>query len=138
MADPILVRQLTRDEGLRLKPYTDTVGKLTIGVGRNLTDVGISKAEAEALLQADIERSAALLDQELPWWKTLDGPRQRVLLNMAFNLGYRLLTFKNTLKAVREGRWEDAAAGMLASKWAYQVGQRAHRLAATMRSGIDS
>src|SRR4051812_27390106 len=44
-AEPVnrdaLVNQLIIDEGLKLSPYTDTVGKLTIGVGRNLTDVGI-------------------------------------------------------------------------------------------------
>jgi lysozyme len=136
-SDPTLVRQLIRDEGLRLKPYTDSVGKLTIGVGRNLTDVGISREEALSLLTADITSAEKLLDTELPWWRTLEAPRRRVLLNMAFNLGYRLLTFKNTLRAAQEGRYEDAAEGMRASKWARQVGKRANRLAATMQSNVD-
>lgn len=136
--DPLLVKQLLRDEGIRLKPYTDTVGKLTIGVGRNLTDVGISRDEALYLLQADIQTATRLLDTELPWWRELSPPRGRVLVNMAFNLGYRLLTFKNTLKAVREGRWEDAYEGMIASKWAAQVGKRAYRLAIQMRDNVDS
>jgi lysozyme len=136
-SDPTLVRQLIRDEGLRLKPYTDSVGKLTIGVGRNLTDVGISREEALSLLTADITSAEKLLDTELPWWRSLEAPRRRVLLNMAFNLGYRLLTFKNTLRAAQEGRYEDAAEGMRASKWARQVGKRANRLAATMQSNVD-
>ena len=46
-----LIEQLKRHEGLKLKPYKCTADKLTIGVGRNLEDVGISEEEAEMLLQ---------------------------------------------------------------------------------------
>ena len=98
MDDVLLTQELLRDEGLRLFPYNDTEGKLTIGVGRNLTDVGISKAEAMSMLLADIRRTQAALDAQLPWWAHLDEVRQRVLVNMAFNMGIRkLLGFKNML-----------------------------------------
>ena len=126
--------ELVRDEGLRLKPYKDTVGKTTIGIGRNLDDVGISKDEAYLMLDNDIQRTSDSLDKNLPWWKTLDEVRQRVILNMAYNLGINsLLGFKNTLAAIQAGRYNDAADGMLASKWATQVGDRATRLAKMMR-----
>lgn len=126
--------ELVRDEGLRLRIYKDTVGKLTIGVGRNLDDVGISKDEAYLMLDNDIQRTSDSLDKNLPWWKTLDEVRQRVILNMAFNMGINsLLGFKNTLAAIQAGRYNDAADGMLASKWATQVGDRATRLAKMMR-----
>jgi lysozyme len=132
----MLVAELKRDEGTRLKPYTDTVGKLTIGVGRNLSDVGISDDECTILLQNDIERTVAALDRTLPWWRNLSPVRQRVLVNMAFNLGMvGLLTFKNTLGAMQNGSYAAAAAGMLSSKWATQVGVRAERLADMMRTG---
>jgi len=52
---------------LRLKPYRDSVGKLTIGVGRNLDDVGISAEEADVLLANDIAKAQAELKQALPW-----------------------------------------------------------------------
>lgn len=133
---PTLLAELKRDEGVRLKPYTDTVGKLTIGVGRNLTDVGISDDECTALLENDIAKVLAQLDRSLPWWRKIDPVRQRVLVNMAFNMGMTgLLTFKNTLAAVQSGSYAAAAAGMLASKWATQVGARAERLADMMRTG---
>ncbi|MDR5802124.1 glycoside hydrolase family protein [Caballeronia sp. LZ001] len=133
---PTLVAELKRDEGVRLKPYTDTVGKLTIGVGRNLTDVGISDDECTTLLQNDIDKTVAALDRTLPWWRNLNPVRQRVLVNMAFNMGMvGLLTFKNTLSAMQNGSYAAAAAGMLASKWATQVGARAERLADMMRTG---
>jgi lysozyme len=133
-----LKEELIRDEGLRLKPYRDTVGKLTIGVGRNLDDVGITKDEAMHLLECDIRRVKDDLDHALSWWRGLDDVRQRVLVNMAFNLGItRLMGFKNTLAAMRAGNYVDAAKGMLDSKWAKQVGERATRLAAMMVEGDE-
>lgn len=152
----ILVAELIRDEGERLKAYRCTAGKRTIGVGRNLDDVGISAEEtralgitaasciangitrphSRALLDSDIVRCEADLDRGLPWWRTLDPVRQRVLLNMCFNLGLKSLKgFVNTLAMVKAGRYADAAANMLKSKWAGQVGQRANRLSAMMKKG---
>lgn len=130
--------ELIRDEGMKLKPYRCTAGKLTIGVGRNLDDVGITQGEAAHMLDGDIQRTASALDAALPWWRTLDEVRQRVVLNMAFNMGIAgLLKFKHTLAAMQAGKFEDAAAGMLDSQWANQVGQRAQRLAAMMRQGVN-
>lgn len=134
----LLFQELERDEGLRLKPYRDTVGKLTIGIGRNLDDVGISAEEARYLLGNDVARSAADLDRHLPFWRDLGPVRQRVLANMAFNMGIRrLLTFKYTLLMVEHGDWEKASQGMLSSLWARQVGPRAVRLAEMMRTGLE-
>ncbi|MEX3556626.1 MAG: glycoside hydrolase family protein [Burkholderia gladioli] len=130
-----LKAELSRDEGRRLKPYVDTVGKTTIGVGRNLTDVGITDTECDVLLSDDIDRTVAWLDRNLSWWRSLDPVRQRVVINMAFNMGGGLLTFTNTLAAMQRGDYAAAADGMLASKWAVQVGDRAKRLAAMMRGG---
>lgn len=135
-----LERELTLDEGKKNKVYKCSAGKNTIGIGRNLDDVGLSDEEISFLLRNDISRVCADLDRELPWWRQLSEARQRVLANMCFNMGIGnekagLLSFKNTLAAVREGRFKDAAAGMLASKWASQVGARAERLAQMMEVG---
>ncbi|MCX8566749.1 MAG: lysozyme [Glomeribacter sp. 1016415] len=130
-----LVSELKRDEGERFKPYFDTVGKITIGVGRNLTDGGISENECEILLHNDIARTLQWLDRHLPWWRTLKAVWQRVLIHMAFNLGGHLLTFVHTLDAMQRNDYTAASNEMLASKWANQVGQRAQRLANMMRTG---
>jgi lysozyme len=125
-----------RDEGLKLKPYRDTVGKLTIGVGRNLDDVGISKGEAELMLSNDVGLTGHALLSALPWTATLDQARFGVLLNMAFNMGVSgLLQFQNMLSFVKAGSWMSAADEMLRSKWAEQVGERAKRLATQMSTG---
>lgn len=134
----VLVRELTRDEGVRLKPYRCSAGKLTIGIGRNIQDRGISRTEAEFLLHNDCADVFADLDRLLPWWRDLDEVRQRALANMCFNLGIgRLLGFRNTLRHLEAGRYLEAAQSALASKWATQVGHRAERIAVMLRDGGD-
>lgn len=133
-----MVRQLRLHEGERLKPYRCTAGKLTIGVGRNLEDRGISAEESAMLLANDIAAMERELQHALPWAATLDEVRQRVLLDMAFNLGIvGLLAFKRTLGAIAAGQYQQAATMMLDSKWARQVGQRAERLSRMMATGKD-
>ncbi len=129
--------QLLRHEGLRLKPYRCTAGKLTIGIGRNLDDCGISQKEAYALLDNDIQNCEQQLLEEIPViYNALDEVRQCVLLNMCFNLGiHGLLGFNNTLAFIAAGDWERAANNMLASKWAKQVGRRAIELSELIRKG---
>ena len=129
--------QLVRHEGLRIKPYRCTAGKLTIGIGRNLDDSGISQTAAYALLENDIQNCEKHLLDEIPEiYNGLDEVRKSVLLNMCFNLGIGgLLGFNNTLAFIAAGDWERAANGMLASKWAKQVGRRAIELSELMRKG---
>jgi lysozyme len=129
--------QLVRHEGLRLKPYHCTAGKLTIGIGRNLDDSGISQSEAYVMLINDIMNCEKQLQSKIPdIYNSLDEVRKSVLLNMCFNLGINgLLGFKNTLAFVKAGDWERAANNMLVSKWAKQVGRRAIELSELMRKG---
>lgn len=123
-------------EGLRLKPYRCTAGKLTIGIGRNLDDVGITEDEAAFMMRNDIDRVKRELAQALPWWSSLDPVRSVVLVDLSFNLGLpRLLKFTKMLMHLRAGTWDAAANELLASRYATQVGERARRLATMLRSG---
>ena len=132
----MLRAMIKNDEGLRLHPYTDTVGRLSIGYGRNLTDVGISQLEASDLLEADITRAIYDLQVAFPIVMNLDGVRQIVLSNLCFNIGAtRLKTFVKMWAAITVGDYTVAAQEMLNSQWADQVGARATRLAAAMASG---
>jgi len=130
-----LIAMLQRHEGLRLKPYKCTAGKLSIGYGRNLDDMGISEVEAMVLLRHDIERCYDELNV-FSWFADLDQVRQEALVDMLFNLGLpTFLEFKKTLKFVAEGKYSQAAEEMLRSKWADQVGDRAKELAYMMDTG---
>lgn len=128
--------QIMADEGFSTKLYKCTAGKWSIGVGRNLEDRGITKAEGLFLLEGDLliaEQDAKAL---FPTFHELSDNRKAVLINMAFNLGAdRLAGFKNFRHCVEARNFEAAAAEMLESRWAGQVGKRAERLAEQMRRG---
>lgn len=131
-----LKSELIRDEGLELKLYRCTAGKLSIGVGRNLEDKGISKAAAMFLLNEDIDETIANADRLFPWWRTMSENRQRAFLNFLFNVGPgTALTFKKTMLALKEQRWEDAAKEFENSLWYRQVGNRAKRIVEMIRNG---
>lgn len=129
-----LREQLERDEGLRLKPYRDSVGKLTIGYGRNLDDRGITRGEAALLLDHDITDAWNDVEAAFPWSRHLSEPRMGVLVNMAFMGIGRLRGFVKMLAAMQRRDWKTAAAELLDSKYHQQVGLRAERLAEQLRT----
>jgi len=136
-----LANQLILHEGMECFPYVDTVGKTTIGVGRNLTDRGLSQAECRYLLANDIDISINELKRNFNWFAKLDDTRQAALVDLHFNLGInRLKTFKKTLRLIEEcmlgdDLWDKVAEELLDSKWATQVGQRAQTLARMLQLG---
>ena len=145
------LEQLRRDEGAvrdrdgRHTAYRCPAGKLTIGYGHNLEanplpgiGEGSTMAEHEAalLLERDAELVKGQVIRALPWSVKLDFPRFAVLANMAFTMGIAgLCSFTNTLEDVKKGDYAGAARRMRASKWAFQVGERARRLIRQMETG---
>ena len=136
MDKDLLAARLNDSEGRRSKLYKDTVGKWTIGVGRNLSDKGLSEDEIDYLLSNDIRDALLDLDRKFPWWRDLDPVRQLVLADMSFNLGINKLSgFVNTMRYIKAGDYKNASQGMLNSLWARQVKGRAVELAEMMRTG---
>lgn len=133
-----LVEQLIAHEGVRLKPYTDSVGKITIGCGRNLTDNGLSSREVFDLLEHDIDEAITDLSANFPWFLQLDLVRQRVVIDFRFNLGAtKFRVFKRTIKALAEHDYQKAASAMRDSLWFRQVKTRGVRLVRMMATGRD-
>ena len=131
-----LIDQLKRHEGIRLKPYKCTEGKLTIGYGRNLEDVGISQAEADQMLMNDILKIEEQIIRKIPVFHELSLNRQNVLINMGFNLGVNgLLRFKKMIAALEDGNFVIAADEMDDSRWSRQVSSRADELSSQMIDG---
>lgn len=133
-----LEKDLVRDEGTRTHPYRDTAGKITIGVGRDLTDVGLSEGEIAILLHADMQRAIEAAEDlaGVEVWAGMSPHRRRALANMAFNLGRaRLARFTQMLDALRDEDWDAVASECLASLWAAEVGQRAVRIAQQFEEG---
>jgi lysozyme len=127
-----LKNDLIADEGIRLKPYLCPAGKTTIGVGRNLDDVGITEAEAMTLLDDDVARVTAQLAKALPW---LQGNNvQRAVGNMTFQMGLGgVLKFKKMLAALQVKDYTTARSEALNSAWARQTPQRAKRVTDLMK-----
>lgn len=127
---------LVLHEGIRRFPYRCTAGKLTIGVGFNLDDVGLYEEEINFILNNRIDRTEAEVERAFPWYHELDPVRQAVIVDMAYNMGMNTLSkFKRTLGSVRDGNYKLAAEQMLQSKWARQVKGRAVRLSKMMETG---
>ena len=126
---------LERHEGNRPFPYVDTAGKVTIGIGHNLTDDGITPDQATMFYDSDLD--AVIRDlQSFPWWDSLSDERQQAIADMRFNLGRDgFREFRKMIHALAIGDFQSAALEMRQSRWAIQVGNRAEELAQMVEHG---
>ena len=138
MQRDLLIEQITRHEGVRLKPYTDTTGHLTIGIGRNLSSKGITLEEAKHLLNNDVDEAIKECFAVLPWFRALDTIRQAVITELVFNMGMRtFLTFKNTIAAIERRDYKAAGEGLRNSKWYQDVkANRGDKIISQLTSGL--
>jgi lysozyme len=133
-----LQQTLIKHEALKLMPYRCSSDCLTIGVGRNLDDKGISERVAMIMLNEDIEDAISDLTRNLPYFGDLPECVKEALVNMVFNMGIsRFLQFKKTLAYIKEGKYKKAGNECLDSRWATQVGYRALEVAALIKLGDD-
>lgn len=131
-----MAKLIRRREGLSFQPYRCSSGKLTIGYGHNLDARGISLEVAELLLRQDMEIALKQVKNTFPWWEKLTDARLFVLVDMVYNMGLSALCgFKKMLAAIDGGDYETAANEILNSRYARQVGIRAHENAAMIKSG---
>jgi len=118
-------KYLIKHEGIKLKPYVDTVGKLTIGVGRNLDDNGIDADEAIYMLKNDIKNTQQDLKSIFKDFNELPDNVKLALTDMMFNMGKtRFLEFKKMIQAIKDKDFKEAAKQAKDSKWCKQVKSR--------------
>ena len=133
-----LEAQLTGEEGRKNKPYVDTRGNITIGIGRNLRDNGIRDSEIDFMFKNDIANVERDLRAHLPWVFDLDEVRLRVFYDLCFNMGVtKLLTFTHMIAFAQVGDYTSAADELHHSIWDSEVGDRAPKLEAMLRTGED-
>lgn len=132
-----LDERLRQHEGCESHPYTCPAGKITIGVGHNLTDNGLPDHIIEQILWHDIDVCRKELDRVHPAWRGYTSNRRDCLVELMFNMGWPALsTFVLMWGAIDRGDWSEAAAQLLDSRWAVQVGPtRASRLADLLEDG---
>jgi lysozyme len=136
---------LLNDEEYRQFPYDDATGKaptiiteglLTIGIGFNLSQVGLSLTESFLILRHRITLLDSALAAKLELYKTLSEPRQIALINMAYNVGIEgLLAFHDTLQALDVGEYLIASKAVMESKAAIDDHYRYERISQTLLTG---
>jgi lysozyme len=123
-APPELLALVKRHEGLRLLPYRDTRGILTIGYGHNLSEP-IAAEVAELQLKHDVEaiahQVAGVVGDDV--WPQLAPARQAALIDMGFMGPAKLARFEKMIAAIRSGAWQTAHDEVLNSQWAIEVKQ---------------
>jgi len=140
-----LKKHIIRSEGFRQKVYRDTSdrigfegkqGKLTIGYGYNIDDLGLPEDICMMLLDRKLAESIDTLSQKLPWTDSMDEVRRDVFVEMVYNMGWSTFSaFKMALSAAEREDYKLTAEHMLDSLWAKQVGIRAERMAKMMETG---
>ena len=150
-----VVTELAADEGDRATLYDDrtgrapilgrwenkrfipTDGKVTVGIGLNLSDVPIPQEFLTLMFRARLEAAHQVAVKLVPAFDRLSLNRRACLINLAYNLGEKGLSgFKNTLRAINSERWGEAADGLTNSAWASQVQpSRRDRLVQQVRNG---
>lgn len=122
-------------EGFKNFPYIDSVGKITAGIGYNLTDRGLPDSWINEQYEADVSYFDKALSLDFPWYADLCDARRMVLIDMCF-MGYKTFrTFHKMLFALELSNYDKAADEILRSEWATQVHGRAVENAEIMRSG---
>jgi lysozyme len=121
-------------EGRKSKLYKCTAGKNTIGIGRNVDDVGLSDDEIDYLFENDLKRAQDAASK-YSWFAELSEVRQAAVLDLMFNIGAsRFAGFRNFIQAMSQQQYTWAAAELVDSKWYSQVGRRGPRIASMIRS----
>ena len=134
-----LKEELTRFEGYKTKVYLDTLGLPTVGIGHMDRNMRVGDVYTDAaitiLYEDDVADALSIAKRSITNFETLDDTRQRILVQLAFNMGSKLFQFKNTLKAVQDRDFDAAANGLQNSKWFTQVGRRGPETVLAMRTG---
>lgn len=131
-----LEQMLARHEGFNGRLYKDSMGLDTIGYGRCIATNPLTKDEALYLMQQDIARARTDLVASFAWFADLDPIRQAALIDLCFNVGISgLLGFKKMVSALAAKDYDSAAAELMNSRYALQVGSRAKELSQMLKTG---
>ena len=148
---------IIHEEGLRLKPYKDTRGYTTVGIGFNMDNPtarkvwkeagvtapfqavkqgrqALTEAEAKKLAQKSYEIAKNDTKRLYPNFNKMSKNRQQALVNLSYQLGGpKLAEFDKANRAIRNGRFDVAAKHLAMSAWAKQTPERAKRIIAMLK-----
>lgn len=123
-------------EGRQRRPYSDSRGFLTLGVGHRCDGgaIPLTDKAIDAILEGDVEEMVRRCERRISSWATIDEIRQATLIELAFN--GTLFASPKALEAIEAGDWNMAVRELLDGPWAEEVGpRRSRRLMAQLRTG---
>jgi lysozyme len=136
-------QMIIKHEGIKTRPYQDSLGLWTVGVGHLIgngkslpADMNreFSKDEVMAMFEKDFAHHYKIA-QNTPGWDKANETAKGAMIDLAFNMGQWWNKFPNTAKALASGDWAGAAAGLRDSKWASQVKGRASTITGMIEQG---
>ena len=120
-----LIQQITDHEGNIPYAYQDSKGYWTIGIGHMVDKrLGgqLSEDECQYILANDLVTVRKQLSP-YAWFTIQDEVRSGVIIELCFNIGIgKLLDFQNMIYALRTLDYKNAAAELINSSWAKEVG----------------
>jgi len=123
-------QMIIRHEGVRTKPYIDSLGNWTVGVGHLIgkslpADMNreFSQQEIMSMFEQDFAKHYGIA-QRTPGWDKANEAGKGAMVDLAFNMGQWWPKFPNTAKALMSGDFTGAASGLKDSDWYKQVGNR--------------
>jgi GH24 family phage-related lysozyme (muramidase) len=137
-------RLLAVHEGRRNRPYKDSKGLWTVGIGhligdgRSLPanmDRTFSEAEIDEIFSKDYAHHAAAA-AKIPGYDKINDMGKVALIDLTFNMGTAWYKkWPNFTKAMSEGDWQRASQSLQQSAWYGQVGRRAPTIVGLVRNG---
>ena len=132
------VEELKDDEGFRSEVYLDHLGNPTIGFGTMISELVVTREQAESWLLGEVAEKEARLVL-VPFYNRMSEVRKDVIRSMAYQMGVAgVRRFKNMWLAISESDYEMAGAEMRDSQWFRDPATRgrANRMAVRMETGV--
>lgn len=147
MSEEDIKKMIIRHEGVRYRPYKDSLGLWTVGIGHLIGDGKslpaswnreFSKEEVLGLFEKDYahHRKAA---ERIPGFEKMNTVGQGAMTDLTFNMGPAWINkWPNTRKKLEQGDMQAAAENLEDSKWYGQVGNRAPTIVNMVRQGMKA
>lgn len=150
--------QIIQHEGYEHMAYPDTKGNMTVGIGFNLErsdarqilhsigadyksvynrKTALNDEQINRLFEITFNEAVSIARNNVPDLDSRPVLVQKVVIDMAFNLGPNLSSFKRFLKDINSGNYAVAAQEMVNSHWYGQVKQRSRDLVRMMNEAAN-
>ena len=132
-------------EGVRNRPYKDSLGLWTVGVGHLIgdgkslpkeMDREFSDSEISEMFEMDYAKHKKIAERT-PGYNKANKAGQGAMIDLGFNMGKWWPKWPNTSKALKAGDFDAAARGLEDSKWYTQVGNRAKTIVSLIENAGD-